>query len=66
MGTEEDILDLLRALPDEINNAGTTTKFKFLAVGGVLWECYHEIKYLRQELDKAKRGGKRVVRNIRL
>jgi hypothetical protein len=56
VGTEDDILDLIRALPDEINNAGTTTEFKFLAVGSVLWQCYHEIKYLREELEKAKSG----------
>ena len=61
METEDDILDLIRALPEEINNSGTTTEFKFLAVGGVLWQCYHEIKYLREELAKAKsKRGKRV------
>jgi hypothetical protein len=59
METEDDILDLIRALPDEINNASTTTEFKFLTVGSVLWECYHEIKRLRDENAKLKRGGKR-------
>lgn len=61
METEDDVLDMIRALPDEINNAGTTTEFKFLTVGGVLWQCYHEIRYLREELAKAKsKRGKRV------
>jgi len=59
METEDDILDLIRALPDEINNASTTTEFKFLTVGSVLWECYHEIKRLRDENAKLKKGGKR-------
>jgi len=39
VGTEEDILDLIRELPGEVNNAGTTTEFKFLTVGSVLWAC---------------------------
>ena len=59
METEDDVLDLIRSLPDEINNAATTTEFKFLTVGGVLWECYHEIKKLREENARLKRGGKR-------
>ncbi|NDI01152.1 MAG: hypothetical protein EBY57_05000 [Actinobacteria bacterium] len=37
METEDDILDLIRMLPSEINDTGTTTEFKFLTVGGVLW-----------------------------
>ena len=49
MGTEEDILDLIRALPGEINDTGTTTEFKFLTVGSVLWACHDEIRRLREE-----------------
>jgi hypothetical protein len=63
METEDDVLDMIRSLPDEINNAGTTTEFKFLTVGGILWECYHEIKRLRDENARLKKGGKRGVRN---
>jgi len=60
--TEDDVLDMIRALPDEINNASTTTEFKFLTVGGVLWECYHEIKYLRAEVEKLKNDERRGKR----
>jgi len=49
VGTEEDILDLIRALPGEINDTGTTTEFKFLTVGSVLWACHDEIRRLREE-----------------
>lgn len=56
MEIEDDILDLIRALPNEINDASTTTEFKFLTVGSVLWACHDEIKYLREELEKAKSG----------
>jgi hypothetical protein len=63
VGTEEDILDLIRMLPSEINDTGTTTEFKFLTVGGVLWACREEIIKLREENAKLKRGGKRVIRN---
>ena len=56
MEIEDDILDLIRALPNEINDASTTTEFKFLTVGSVLWQCHHEIKYLRSELEKARSG----------
>jgi hypothetical protein len=63
METEEDILDLIRALPNEINDAGTTTEFKFLTVGGVLWACHDEIRRLREEVATLKKGNKRVVRN---
>lgn len=66
MGVEEDILDLIRALPHEINDASTTTEFKFLTVGSVLWACHDEIKKLREEVDRLKKGGKRGVRNTRL
>lgn len=59
METEDDVLDMIRALPDEINNASTTTEFKFLTVGGVLWECYHEIKRLREENLQLKKSGRR-------
>jgi hypothetical protein len=63
METEDDILDLIRMLPSEINDTGTTTEFKFLTVGGVLWACREEIIKLREENAKLKRGGKRVIRN---
>ena len=64
MGTEEDILDLIRALPDEMNDFSTTTEMKFLTVGSVLWACRDEIIYLRRrvrELESAGSGkGKKV------
>ena len=63
MGVEEDVLDLIRALPNEINDASTTTEMKFLTVGGVLWACHDEIQRLREEVAALKKGGKRVVRN---
>lgn len=66
MEVEDDILDLIRALPDNINDASTTTEFKFLTVGSVLWACHDEIKRLREEVTQLKRGRKRGVRNIRL
>ena len=62
MEIEDDILDLIRALPNEVNDASTTTEFKFLTVGSVLWQCHHEIKYLRAEvarLERDSRGKKR-------
>ncbi len=52
--TEDDILDLIRVLPNEINDAGTTTEFKFLTVGSVLWACREEIIKLREENAKLK------------
>lgn len=63
MEVEDDILDLIRALPDNINDASTTTEFKFLTVGSVLWACHDEIKKLREEVTYLKRGRKRGVRN---
>ena len=63
MQVENDILDLIRDLPSEINDASTTTEMKFLTVGGVLWACHDEIKRLREEIAELKKGGKRGVRN---
>jgi hypothetical protein len=63
---EHDILDLIRDLPREINDASTTTEMKFLTVGGVLWACHDEIRRLREEVAELKRGGKRGVRNTGL
>ena len=58
MQVENDILDLIRDLPSEINDASTTTEMKFLTVGGVLWACHDEIRRLRQEIAELKKGGK--------
>lgn len=63
MEIEDDVLDLIRALPHEINDAATTTEMKFLTVGGVLWACHDEIKRLREEVAELKKGKKRVVRH---
>ena len=63
MQIENDILDLIRDLPREINDASTTTEFKFLTVGGVLWACHDEIRRLRREIAELKKGGKRGIRN---
>jgi hypothetical protein len=54
MTVDEDILDLIRELPNEINDVGTTTEMKFLTVGGVLWACYDEIKRLREENERLR------------
>jgi len=59
MSIEDDILDLIRALPYEINDTSTTTEFKFLTVGSVLWACRDEIIRLREENAKLKKGGKK-------
>ena len=66
MEIEHDILDLIRDLPNEINDASTTTEFKFLTVGSVLWACHDEIQRLREEVAALKKDRKRVVRNTRL
>lgn len=63
MQVENDILDLIRDLPSEINDASTTTEMKFLTVGGVLWACHDEIRRLREEIAELKKGGKRGIRN---
>ena len=57
MEIEDDILDLIRELPREINDASTTTEMKFLTVGGVLWACRDEIIYLRKEVERLKNDG---------
>lgn len=54
MDIENDILDMIRDIPQEMNDVGTTTEFKFLTVGALLWQCYHEIKNLRAENRKLK------------
>ena len=57
VAVEDDILDLIRALPNEVNDKSTTTEFKFLTVGSVLWACHDEITRLRRELEGLKRDG---------
>jgi len=56
---EDDILDLIQALPDNINDTSTTTEMKFLTVGGVLWACRDEILYLRREVERLKSGRRK-------
>lgn len=58
MEIEDDILDLIQALPDSINDASTTTEMKFLTVGGVLWACRDEIIWLRKEVARLKNDGR--------
>ena len=58
MGAEDDVLDLIRALPDEMNNFSTTTEMKFLTVGSVLWACRDEIIYLRRRVRELQDGQK--------
>lgn len=65
MEIEDDILDLIQALPDNINDASTTTEMKFLTVGSVLWACRDEIIWLRREVarlksDNRSKKGKKV------
>ena len=59
MEIEDDILDLIQALPNEINDASTTTEMKFLTVGSVLWACRDEIIWLRKEVARLKRERSR-------
>lgn len=59
MEIQDDILDLIRDLPQEINNASTTTEFKFLTVGSVLWACHDEIKRLREQVKELEERKKR-------
>ena len=65
MEIEDDILDLIQALPNDINDASTTTEMKFLTVGSVLWACRDEIIWLRREVarlksDSRSKKGKKV------
>lgn len=64
MTVEEDILDLIRNLPNEINDASTTTEFKFLTVGSVLWACHDEILKLRAEIQRLKSVSNRKSKNV--
>lgn len=59
MEIQDDILDLIRGLPEEINDASTTTEFKFLTVGSVLWACHDEIKKLREQVQELENRKKR-------
>lgn len=65
MTVEEDILDLIRNLPSEINDASTTTEFKFLTVGSVLWACHDEIVRLRREVEGLRGGKNRSRKKMR-
>jgi hypothetical protein len=62
---ENDILDLIRDLPSEINDASTTTEMKFLTVGGVLWACHDEIKRLREEVQELKNARRKKSSYLR-
>jgi hypothetical protein len=61
---EDDILDLIQALPANINDTSTTTEMKFLTVGSVLWACRDEIIYLRREVARLKNDGRRKRKKV--
>ena len=64
MEIEDDILDLIQALPNDINDASTTTEMKFLTVGSVLWACRDEIIYLRKEVERLRNDGRRKRKKV--
>jgi hypothetical protein len=64
MEIEDDILDLIQALPANINDTSTTTEMKFLTVGSVLWACRDEIIYLRREVARLKNDGRRKRKKV--
>ena len=64
MELEDDILDLIQALPADINDASTTTEMKFLTVGSVLWACRDEIIYLRREVERLKNDSRRKRKKV--
>ncbi len=64
MEIEDDILDLIRALPADINDASTTTEMKFLTVGSVLWACRDEIVYLRREVERLKSERRKARKKV--
>ena len=64
MELEDDILDLIQALPNDINDASTTTEMKFLTVGSVLWACRDEIIYLRREVERLKNDSRRKRKKV--
>ena len=57
MTVEDDVLDLIRSLPNELNDFSTTTEMKFLTVGSVLWACRDEIMYLRRRVKELENAG---------
>jgi hypothetical protein len=65
VGTEEDILDLIRVLPDELNDFSTTTEMKFLTVGSVLWACRDEIVYLRRRVKELENASPEKGKKVR-
>jgi hypothetical protein len=67
MTVEDDVLDLIRSLPNDLNDFSTTTEMKFLTVGSVLWACRDEIMYLRRrvkELEDARPDKGKKVRRV--
>jgi hypothetical protein len=67
MNLDDDILELIRELPAQINSPDVSPEFKFMVAGAVLWRCADEIKYLREQIEKLKastnekrRKGKKV------
>ena len=64
MEIEDDILDLIQALPENINDTSTTTEMKFLTVGGMLWACRDEIIYLRKEVARLKNDSRRKRKKV--
>ena len=65
MEVKQDILDLIRDLPREINDASITTEFKFVTVGGVLWACHDEIRRLREEVQELKHARRKKSSYLR-
>lgn len=56
----DDILNILRDLPNALNDPATTTELKLLTTGAVLTKCYEEIQKLRADVVRLKCRQKRT------
>jgi hypothetical protein len=59
MEIDGDILEILKDVPECMNDFTVTTEFKFLTLGAILVQCSDEIRKLRAENARLKSGSSR-------
>lgn len=63
MEIDGDILEVLKDVPECMNDFTVTTEFKFLTLGAILMQCSDEIRKLRAENARLKSASTGTKKN---
>jgi hypothetical protein len=66
MEIDGDILEVLKDVPECMNDLTVTTEFKFLTLGAILVQCSDEIRRLRIENERLRSASPRTKKSKKM